>query len=405
MCLWFTDIIGVMSKLCALLKTLAYISLLCMFLYFVSPFFQQRYINFVSSPAKNDDAITVIVVNPTRLRDLVIRVNISDDCKLGGVPIVGCLGNYVTLSGALEVYASVYGEVHGQVASSEAMEVGVYVYSESDGINNFLLSGCSNLEHVSGGRRDDILKGTSRQGRTGELYSLGDGYFSAVTMNGEYPAGYVRKGCPYEGGLFSISGEHVEVLAPHVSYEFKGEISSDVRERLFAATRVDGVPPLNSVRQDCSLLNGHIRHEYLSRSMESELSELVISSQVCSHMSERYRVDRAYADSVKDEAYLFDRGLPYVNEAQVSLRSPDSVDSGDGDLNSVYVRFRDEYYSDNETMALFWAALIGSPLISYTLQGGSWFVRSFPIWLSFMRECGNEFYEGMKEKGSKYGRS
>lgn len=94
-----------------------------------------------------------------------------------------------------------------------------------------------------------------------------------------------------------------------------------------------------------------------------------------------------------------------MNEAQVSLRSPDSVDSGDGDLNSVYVRFRDEYYSDNETMALFWAALIGSPLISYTLQGGSWFVRSFPIWLSFMRECGNEFYEGMKEKGSKYGRS
>ena len=71
-----------MSKLCALLKTLAYISLLCMFLYFVSPFFQQRYINFVSSPAKNDDAITVIVVNPTRLRDLVIRVNISGSSEL-----------------------------------------------------------------------------------------------------------------------------------------------------------------------------------------------------------------------------------------------------------------------------------------------------------------------------------
>lgn len=250
-----------------------------------------------------------------------------------------------------------------------------------------------------------FLRGRRARGGTGEMYGLGDEYFSSVTTNGKYPAGYVRKGCPHEGGLFSISGEHVEVLAPYVSYEFKGEINSDVRERLFAAARADGVPPLNSVRQDCSLLNDHFRYEYLSRSMESELGEVVISSQVCSHMSERYRVDRAYADSVKDEAYLFDRGFPYVNEVQVSLRSLNLVESGRGDLNSVYVRFRDEYYSDNETMALFWAALIGSPLISYTLQGGSWLIRSLPNWRSFIHQRGNEFYEGLKEKGSKYGRS
>lgn len=405
MCLWFTDIIGVMSKLRAALKTLAYISLLCIFLYFVSPFFQQRYISFVSSPAKNDDAVTVIVTNPTRLRDLLVRLNVSDDCKRSRVPFVSCSGNYVTLFGSLEVYASVYGDVHGRVDTREKMEVGVYVYSESDGINRFLSSGCSNLESVPAARREDILKGTSRQGRGGELYGLGDGYFSAVTVDGINPGGFVKGGCPYEGGLFSVNGENVEVLLPHISYEFKNGVSLDVREKLFAAARAEGVPPLNSLRQDCSFLNDYFRDEYLSRSVDGEISEVIISSQVCSQMSERYRVDRAYADSVKDESYLFDRGLPYVNEVQVPVVSIGVSEPSEGELNSVYVRFRDEYYSDNETMALFWAALIGSPLISYTLQGGSWFVRSFPIWRSFMRECGKEFYERMKEKGSKYGRS
>ena len=141
-----------------------------LFLYFVTPYFQQRYISFVSSPAKGDDAVTVIITNPTRLRDLVIRVNVSDDCNLGKASIVDCLGNYINLFGSLEVYASVYGDVHGQVNSEEKMEVGVYVYSESDGINRFLLSGCSNLKSIPSGRREDILKGTSLQGRGGELY-------------------------------------------------------------------------------------------------------------------------------------------------------------------------------------------------------------------------------------------
>ena len=391
-----------MSKVSPVLRVIAFLFLMLLFLYFVTPYFQQRYISFVSSPAKGDDAVTVIITNPTRLRDLVIRVNVSDDCNLGKAAIVGCLGNYINLFGSLEVYASVYGDVHGQVNSEEKMEVGVYVYSESDGINRFLLSGCSNLKSIPSGRREDILKGTSLQGRGGELYGLGDGYFSAVTVDGVYPGGFVKEGCPYEGGLFSINGEYVEVLFPHISYELKSGVNSDVRDRLFAAARAEGVPPLNSLRQDCSLLNDHIRHEYLSRSSETEISDVIVSSQICSQMSERYRVDRAYADSVKGESYLFDRGLPYVNEVQVPVLPFDVAEHSQGDLDPVYVRFRDEFYRDNETMALFWAALIGSPLISLIFQGGAWFICSLPKWRSYLRNIGNEFYEGIKERGLKY---
>ena len=94
----------------------------------------------------------------------MIRVNVSDDCNLGKASIVGCLGNYINLFGSLEVYASVYGDVHGQVNSEEKMEVGVYVYSESDGINRFLLSGCSNLKSIPVGGVRMSLKGRHFRG-------------------------------------------------------------------------------------------------------------------------------------------------------------------------------------------------------------------------------------------------
>lgn len=404
MCLWFDGIVGIMLKLSRILKVVAYFFLMCLFLYFVSPYFQQKYISFVSSPVKNDDAVMVIVTNPTRLRDLVVRSSVSDDCMRSIFPAVACRGNYVTLSGSLEVYASVYGDIPGQVDRAEMVEVGVYVYSESDEINRFLESGCSNLRPVDTGWRKEILKGTSREGGGGELYGLGDGYFSAVSVPGMNPGGFVKGGCPYEGGLFSVNGENVEVLLPHISYEFKNRVSSDVREKLYTAARAEGVPPLNSLRQDCSLFNDHVRHEYLSRSDDVEISDVIISSQVCSQMSDRYRVDRAYADSVKDESYLFDRGLPYVNEVQVPVVPIGVSDPPEGELNSVYVRFHDEHYSDNETMALFWAALIGSSLISWSSQGVSWLICSVPNWRSSLRKCGNEFYEEMKEKGMMYGR-
>ena len=187
-------------------------------------------------------------------------------------------------------------------------------------------------------------------------------------------------------------------MFPHIGYEFKNRPDFDVRTELIThAMTSAGV--LNRLQTGCSLHNDFLRTEYAHPSMEEENSGVIISSQICSNLSQRYRVDRAYADSVEDDSYLFDRGFPYINSHIIRL---DGVDGYKGDVKPVYVRFHDELYRNHETMALFWAALLGSFIISLSFDCLIWlssrlaacFVAIHELWL----DCGATFYEHVKNK-------
>lgn len=397
-----------MTKKFSVQHFLALIVLCSSFWYFVSPSLCQKYSDFVSSPVEGGDGVTLIVTNPTRLRELLIRVSLEADCEKGAFSIRGCYSNYRTMHGYLEVYASIYNDTFGKVDNKEVMEVGVYLYSESDALNRFMSTKCTNLKAVADDRREAVLSGTSHEGGGGQLYGLGDGYFSAVSTNGVNDASVVRSECPYEGALFSVNGEHVEALVPYVTYEFKNNADLEVRKRLASSTRANSGLPLNSLHSDCSALNDRSRSEYLSLSKEQELNFVLISSQICSFLPERYRIDRAYAQSVKDESFVFDRGLPYVNEVRAPVTSGEEVININGELTPVYASFRDDSYQNNETIALFWAALIGSPMIS--LIGRSVpmfscaFLKCFQVARMTWRDKGHEFYEKIKSNGDDYGK-
>ena len=396
-----------MRKFISVSQFLALIVLCSSFWYFVSPSLWQKYSDFVSSPVEGGDGVTLIVTNPTRLRELLIRVSLEADCENEAFSIRGCYSNYRTMHGYLEVYASIYNDTFGKVDNKEVMEVGVYLYSESDALNRFMSTKCTNLKTVADDRKEAVLRGTSREGGGGQLYGLGDGYFGAVSTNGVNFSSVVRSECPYEGALFSVNGEHVEALVPYVTYEFKNNADLEVRKRLASSTRANSGLPLNSLNSDCSALNDRSRSEYLSLSEEQELNFVLISSQICSFLPERYRIDRAYAQSVKDESFVFDRGLPYVNEVRAPVTPGEEVGNVNGELTPVYASFRDDSYQSNETIALFWAALIGSPMIS--LIGRSFFrfahafLKCFQVAHITWRIEGHKFYEKIRSNGVDYG--
>lgn len=245
----------------------------------------------------------------------------------------------------------------------EINQLGLFVYTESDSLNELFSGKCTNLMRIeSEDDVDAVLEGTAYLGRGGSLYSLSPQIVNAVEPSG--PSMTITdttvQNCPYAGGFFSVNAERIEALTPHVNYVFKKSVDVNERHQIINGAVSKSNVPLRDLVNECVWQQDHYGDSDAVATKGEGLDTVRITSQICPAMSMRYRTTSVYADSVKDDRFNFDRGLQFKNYADVSVVSDASSSQLRGLIDPVYLQYEDQMYEANESSALFWAAIFGS---------------------------------------------
>ncbi|WP_291452048.1 hypothetical protein [Actinomyces sp. ICM47] len=329
----------------------------------VYPFWFSQRVDLLRSPSQYNDSITFIVNDPTRLREIRVRISLDDSCvdeeSVTGKP---CDRVDREFYGSLQVGASIYGDVPGVVREDEINQLGLFVYAESDALNELFSGKCSNLTRIeSEGDVDAVLEGTAYLGRGGSLYSLSPQIVNAVEPSG--PSVTITdttvQNCPYGGGFFSVNAERIEALTPHVNYVFKKSADANERHQIINNSVSKSNVPLRDLVNECVWQQDHYGDSDAVATKGEGLDSVRVTSQICPAMSMRYRTMSVYADSVKDDRFNFDRGLQFKNYADVPIVSGASSSQSHGLIDPVYIQYEDQMYKVNESRALFAASIFG----------------------------------------------
>lgn len=353
-----------MSKISVAFRLIVIVVTLALGAWFVYPFWSAQRVDLLRSPSQYNDSITFIVNDPTRLREIRVRTTLDDSCveeeSETGKP---CDRVDREFYGSLQVGASIYGDVPGVVQEDEINQLGLFVYTESDSLNELFSGKCTNLMRIeSEDDVDAVLEGTAYLGRGGSLYSLSPQIVNAVEPSG--PSMTITdttvQDCPYAGGFFSVNAERIEALTPHVNYVFKKSVDANERHQIINGAVSKSNVPLRDLVNECVWQQDHYGDSDAVATKGEGLDTVRITSQICPAMSMRYRTTSVYADSVKDDRFNFDRGLQFKNYADVSVVSDASSSQLRGLIDPVYLQYEDQMYEANESSALFWAAIFGS---------------------------------------------
>ena len=330
----------------------------------VYPFWSSQRVDLLRSPSQYNDSITFIVNDPIRLREIRVRTSLDDSCveeeSETGRP---CNRVGREFYGSLQIGASIYGNIPGVVGEDELNQLGLFVYTESDALNELFSGKCTNLMRIeSEDEVDAVLEGTAYLGRGGSLYSLSPQIVNAVEPSGPSMTftDTTVQNCPYGGGFFSVNAERIEALTPHVSYVFKTSVDANERHQIINEAVSKSNVPLRDLVNECVWQQDHYGDSDSVASKGEGLDSVLVTSQICPSMSMRYRTMSVFADSVKDDRFYFDRGLQFKNYADVLVVSDASDTQLHGVIDPVYIQYEDQMYQSNESSALFWAAIFGS---------------------------------------------
>ena len=329
----------------------------------VYPFWSSQRVDLLRSPSQYNDSITFIVNDPTRLREIRVRTSLRDGCveeeRKPGKP---CDRVNREFYGSLQVGASIYGDVPGMVREDEVNQLGLFVYTESDALNELFSGQCTNLTRIESEHDvDAVLEGTAYLGRGGSLYSLEPQIVNAVEPSG--PSMTVTdmtvQNCPYGGGFFSVNAERIEALTPHVNYVFKKSVDANGRHQIINDSVSKSNVPLRDLVNECVWQQDHYGDSDAVATKGEGLDSVRVTSQICPAMSMRYRTVSVHADSVKDNRFNFDRGLQFKNYVDVPVVSGVSSSQLHGLIDPVYIQYEDQMYGVNESSALFAASIFG----------------------------------------------
>lgn len=353
-----------MSKISVAFRLIVIMITLALGAWYVYPFWSSQRVDLLRSPSQYNDSITFIVNDPIRLREIRVRTSLDDTCveeeSETGRP---CNRVDREFYGSLQIGASIYGKVPGVVDEDELNQLGLFVYTESDSLNELFLGRCSNLTRIeSEDDVDVVLEGTAYLGRGGFLYSLSPQIVNAVEPSGPSMTftDTTVENCPYGGGFFSVNAERIEALTPHVNYVFKTSVDANERHQIINDSISKSNVPLRDLVNECVWQQDHYGDSDAVATKGEGLDSVLITSQICPAMSMRYRTVSAFADSVKDDRFNFDRGLQFKNYANIPVVSGVSDTQLQGVIGPVYLQYEDQMFQSNESSALFWAALFGS---------------------------------------------
>ena len=200
-----------MSKISVAFRLIVIMITLALGAWYVYPFWSSQRVDLLRSPSQYNDSITFIVNDPIRLREIRVRTSLDDTCveeeSETGRP---CNRVDREFYGSLQIGASIYGKVPGVVDEDELNQLGLFVYTESDSLNELFLGRCSNLTRIeSEDDVDAVLEGTAYLGRGGFLYSLSPQIVNAVEPSGPSMTftDTTVENCPYGGSSeLSVGG-------------------------------------------------------------------------------------------------------------------------------------------------------------------------------------------------------